>query len=112
MKKTFMFVLALTAIMLAATVAGCGDSSSSTTDGGKLDQATYDRVNKGMSADAVRSLAGEPQKKEEQTTMGEHTMGDMVMEGEMTTEYWYYQGDKGWVRIEIAGGQVTGKSGY
>ena len=30
----------------------------------------------------------------------------------MNVENWYYQGSKGWVRIEVSDGKVTAKTGY
>jgi len=44
---------------------------------------------------------------------GGHSMGGGSMTGDsMNMEYWYYQGSKGWVRLEITDDKVTAKSGY
>jgi len=66
-----------------------------------------------MSADQVKSLAGEPVRTESKAMSGGHSMGEGSMSGDnMNMEYWYYQGSKGWVRLEITDDKVTAKSGY
>lgn len=104
---TIMLLLAF----LAATAAGCGTTSSSG-EAGSLDRATYDRISNGMSADEVRATAGEPQKTEQTSMAGGHSMGGMEMSDDMLTESWYYQGEKGLIRINFTNSRVTGKSGY
>lgn len=111
-KLTKLTVLLLSMSLVAVVAAGCGDSSSTTTSNGRLDRAAYDRISDGMSADEVKAIAGGPQKTDQSSMAGGHSMGGMEMEGEMVVDYWYYQGEKGWVRIELTNARVTGKSGY
>lgn len=104
------WIIALSLVLLASTGIGCGTSSS---DGSaNIDRTAYDRITDGMSDSEVRAIAGEPEKTEQSTMPAGHSMGGMEMTEDMVTESWYYQGEKGWVRIDLTDGRVTGKNGY
>lgn len=111
--KKFLIAIAAAALVLGllAVTSGCGTQSSA--DGAsQLNPDKYAQINDGMTADQVKAIAGEPSKTEQKSTGGGHQMSGMTMDSTMTTEYWYYQGSKGWVRLELADGKLTSKSGY
>lgn len=111
MKRILIVCMAAGALLaLVAAASGCGASASGST--ASLSQETYDKVQVGATADALKAVAGEPARTETKSMSGSHSMGGMTMNGSMTVEYWYYQGSKGWVRFVIAEGKVTSKSGY
>ncbi len=104
-------VTAAAALALLILVGGCGTQASSGTS--SLSQEKYASIEVGMSTDALKSIAGEPVKTEAKNMSGGHSMaGGSMTGGSMNMEYWYYQGNKGWVRLEIADDKVTAKSGY
>lgn len=112
-KKAATAVLGGAAILLLLAmlvVSGCGSASASSA---QLSQETYAKITEDMSGSALKSLAGEPQRIETKQTGGGHQMGDgSSMGSSMSVENWYYQGSKGWVRIEVSDGKVSNKSGY
>ncbi|MFA6002391.1 MAG: hypothetical protein WC828_09840 [Thermoleophilia bacterium] len=111
MKKTLAIFAALSAVVVLAIISGCGTQASS--DSSNLSSEKYAQINIGMTADQVKSLAGEPSRTEAKNMSGGHSMGGGSMSGDsMNMEYWYFQGSKGWVRLEMADGKVTAKSGY
>ncbi|MFA5810636.1 MAG: hypothetical protein WC935_09960 [Thermoleophilia bacterium] len=111
MKKTLAIFAAITAFMVLTIISGCGTQAS--TDSSNLSSEKYAQINVGMSADQVKSMAGEPSRTEAKSMSGGHSMDGGTMSGDsMNMEYWYYQGSKGWVRLEMADGKVTAKSGY
>ncbi|MFA5802357.1 MAG: hypothetical protein WC911_07755 [Thermoleophilia bacterium] len=111
MKKTLALIVAAIAIAALIAISGCGTQAS--TDSSNLSSEKYAQINVGMSADQVKSLAGEPSRTEAKSMSGGHSMGGGSMSGDaMSMEYWYYQGSKGWVRLEMADGKVSAKSGY
>lgn len=115
MGRALMLVLAIALLGLAAAAAGCGTQASAGGNGGqsKLTKDVYAQIEKGMSVDQLKSLVGEPARKESKSMGGGHSMGDgSSMGASMNMEYWYYQGDKGWVRLEVTDGKVYSKSGY
>lgn len=101
-------------IAVLAIISGCGgsqasgDAKSASTE---LTAEKYAQLTEGMPADQIKAIAGEPTKKESKSASGGHAMGNMSG-GSMNMEYWYYQGAKGWVRLEIGEGKLTSKSGY
>jgi len=103
---------AATILLLAVLfISGCGSASAN--GGAQLSQDTYAKIENGMAASALKSLAGEPQRTETKSMGGGHQMADGGQMGSsMAVENWYYQGSKGWVRIELSDGKVTNKSGY
>ncbi|MHB8859850.1 MAG: hypothetical protein ACYC6Z_10285 [Thermoleophilia bacterium] len=108
MKRILIVCLAVGALLaLVASASGCG--SSATANSANLSQDSYNKIDTGATADAVRAVAGNPARVEKKTVS---QMPGMVMNGDMTVEYWYYQGSKGWVRFEVTDGKVTNKSGY
>jgi len=112
MKKT-LIAAAAAALLLAlpAISSGCGDSAAAGSN--NMTPEKYNTIEVGMSSDQVKSIAGDPIKKETKSMHAGHSMGNgSVAGGSMTMEYWYYQGNKGWVRLEVADGKVTAKSGY
>jgi hypothetical protein len=112
MKRFLIVIIAGTAMLgLLAWLSGCGASASADAD--NLSQEKYEKIKTGMSTDALKTIAGEPAKTEAKSMGGGHSMGGGSMSGEsMTMEYWYYQGSKGWVRIEVGDNKVLSKSGY
>lgn len=108
MKRYLVVSLVLLAFVLPAA-AGCGGGSGGSSE---LTREKYDQITVGMAAEKVKAIAGEPSRTETKTMAAGEPMGGMVMTGDMVTEYWYYQGDKGWVRLEITDGRMTSKSGY
>lgn len=111
MKKTLAIFVAFIAFLMLTIISGCGTQAS--TDSSNLSSEKYAQINVGMSADQVKSVAGEPSRTEAKSMSGGHSMGGGTMSGDsMNMEYWYYQGSKGWVRLEVADGKVTAKSGY
>ncbi|MHB1390737.1 MAG: hypothetical protein ACYCXF_05805 [Thermoleophilia bacterium] len=112
MKAKIISILAALAFLTFSVVAaGCGTQAA--TDSSKLTQANYERIETGMSAAQLKTLAGAPARTEAKSMSGGHAMADgSTMGGTMTSEYWYYQGDKGWVRVKVADGKVSSKSGY
>lgn len=109
--KIITILAALALLTLAAVAAGCGTQAA--TDSSKLTQVKYAQIETGMSADQLKALASEPARTEAKSMSGGHAMADgNTMGGSMTAEYWYYQGDNGWVRVEVADGKVASKSGY
>ncbi|MHB9112435.1 MAG: hypothetical protein ACYC4D_07380 [Thermoleophilia bacterium] len=102
---------ALTMLTLLAYASGCGTQAS--TDSKDLSREQYDSIEVGMTTESLKSIAGEPSKTEDKSVSGGHSMGDGSMTGDsMDMQYWYYQGNKGWIRLEIADNKVTAKSGY
>lgn len=111
MKKTLVIFAAFTVVVALAIISGCGTQAS--TDSSNLSSEKYSQINIGMATDQVKSVAGEPSRTETKSTSGGHSMGGGTMSGDsMNMEYWYYQGSKGWVRLEMADGKVSSKSGY
>jgi tetrahydromethanopterin S-methyltransferase subunit E len=111
--KKLLIAMGTAALLLGllAVVSGCGTQASA--DGAsQLSPEKYAQINDGMTADQVKAIAGEPSKTEQKTTSGGHQMSGMTMDSTMSTEYWYYQGSKGWVRLELADGKLSSKSGY
>lgn len=95
---------------LTAVASGCGSEAQSQS---KITQEQYNRLEKGMSADQMKSMMGEPSKTESQSGgMGGMSGMNHSMGGSGSMEYWYYEGEKGPVKIEMMNGQVTGKSGF
>ena len=108
MKRILIVCVAVGALLaLVAVAAGCGSSAAA--NSANLSQDSYNKINNGATADAVKAVAGEPARVERKTVS---QMPGMVMNGDMTIEYWYYQGSKGWVRFEMTEGKVTNKTGY
>lgn len=103
-------IAAVAALALLAYVSGCGTQAS--TDAQNLSQEKYAGIEVGMTADALKAIAGEPAKTEAKGMSGGHSMGNGSSGDSMNMEYWYYQGSKGWVRIELADNKVSSKSGY
>ncbi|MHB8792187.1 MAG: hypothetical protein ACYC6O_02440 [Thermoleophilia bacterium] len=102
---------ALATLMLLAYASGCGAQASS--DSKDLSREQYDSIAVGMTTDSLKSIVGEPTKTEDKSMSSGHSMGGGSMTGEsMDMQYWYYQGSKGWIRLEIADNKVTAKSGY
>lgn len=102
---------AIASLTLLAYASGCGTQAA--TDSKDLTREQYDSIEVGMTTDSLKGIAGEPTKTEAKSMSGGHSMGDGSMTGEsMDMQYWYYQGSKGWIRLEIAGNKVTAKSGY
>ena len=111
MKKRMLFLPVFIALLAIVLIAGCGTQAS--TDSPNLTSDKFAQINIGMSSDQVKSMAGEPSRTEAKNMSGGHSMGEGTMSGNaMSMEYWYYQGSKGWGRLEIADGKVTAKSGY
>lgn len=112
MRRIIVTSLAITALAVTvAVVIGCGTTSSGPSS--KLSKDSYAQIEVGMTAGEVTALAGEPSRKEDKSAGGGHSMSSGEMAGEaMVMENWYYQGDNGWVRLELADGKVTGKEGY
>lgn len=108
MKRLSVLLIFVTLLVLPI-LAGCGSGSSSSQE---LNREKYDQISNGMTADQVKSLAGDPAKTESSTMSGGHSMGGATMTSAMTVEYWYYQGSRGWVRLTMSDGKVTSKSGY
>lgn len=112
MKKLLIAMGAAALVLgLLAVISGCGTQASA---GGstQLNPDKYAQITEGMTADQVKAIAGDPSKTEQKSTGGGHQMNGMTMDSAMSTEYWYYQGSKGWVRLELADGKLTSKSGY
>ena len=106
MKKKLLTVLTIAVALAAIAIAsGCGATA---TGQSQLSADKYKQITTGMSADQVKSIAGDPAKTESKDT---GSMPGMQMNGDKM-DYWYYQGSQGWVRLEISGGKVTNKSGY
>ncbi|MBK5224958.1 MAG: hypothetical protein JJD96_00075 [Thermoleophilia bacterium] len=103
-------IAAVAALGLLAYASGCGTQAS--TDAQNLSQEKYAGIVVGMTADALKAIAGEPAKTEAKSMSGGHSMGNGSSGDSMNMEYWYYQGSKGWVRIELADNKVSSKSGY
>ncbi|MHB0915375.1 MAG: hypothetical protein ACYC5A_08680 [Thermoleophilia bacterium] len=111
MKRVTIILIIFAVLALAVTaLVGCGTTSADSAD--KLSRDEYAQVEVGMSAADVTALLGEPSRKEEKSMSGGHSMGGGVSGQAMEMEDWYYQGDSGWVRLELADGKVTGKEGY
>ena len=111
MKKILIICAAFTTLALLAFAGGCGTQAS--TDSKELSREQYDSIQVGMTTDSLKGMAGEPSKTEAKSMSGGHSMGDGSMTGEsMDMQYWYYQGSKGWIRLEVADNKVTAKSGY
>lgn len=109
--KATAIIAALALLTISVVAAGCGTQAA--TDSSKLTQDKYSKIETGMTAEQLKTLAGEPARTEAKNMSGGHAMADgNSMGNTMTAEYWYYQGDKGWVRVEIADGKVSSKSGY
>ena len=109
--KLSLVLAALTLLGLSIIATGC--STQAAADSSKLTQDKYAQIQTGMSAAQLKALAGEPARTEAKSTSGGHVMADgSTMGGNMVAEYWYYQGDKGWVRVEVANDKVSAKSGY
>ncbi len=112
MKKTLLLIaMAATGLILLAYASGCGSEAASA-DASTLSRETYDKIEVGMTGDALRKMVGEPVKTEAKSMSGGHSMGGSMADSGMTMEYWYYQGSKGWVRIEVGDNKVSSKSGY
>lgn len=112
MKKTLIAAAAAVLLLGLLTISsGCGDSTAAGSN--NLTPEKYNLIEIGMSTDQVKLIAGNPIKKETKSMHAGHSMGNGSMAaGSMTMEYWYYQGNKGWVRLEVADGKVSAKSGY
>ncbi|MDO8737126.1 MAG: hypothetical protein Q7K29_08630 [Thermoleophilia bacterium] len=112
MKKNLIITAAaITTLIFLAYAAGCGTQGAS--DSRELSREQYDSIQVGMTTDSLKSMAGEPSKTEAKSMSGGHSMGEGSMTGEsMDMQYWYYQGSKGWVRLEVADNKITAKSGY
>lgn len=114
--KKLLIAMAAAALLLGllAVTSGCGTQVSAGGSGNstQLNPDKYAQITDGMTTDQVKTIAGEPSKTEQKSTGGGHQMSGMTMDDPMTTEYWYYQGDKGWVRLEMTDGKLTSKSGY
>lgn len=105
-------LVAVALLGLIVIASGCGSQAPAQNES-KLTQEQYAKIEKGMTADQLKSMAGEPSRKEAKNSGGGHSMGDgSSMGSSMAMEYWYYQGDKGWVRLEVTDGKVSAKSGY
>ncbi len=103
-------IAGLAAALLAAVLAissGCGSTVAAGSSSLSVDK--YNQIQAGMPADQVKAIAGEPARTESRDTG--NSMPGMKMNG-TRMDYWYYQGSKGWVRVELAAGQVTAKTGY
>jgi hypothetical protein len=119
-KKSLAIVLAALVLLIALVAAGCGTqataggaSGGDTGGKSKLTKEIYAQIETGMTVDNLKSVAGEPSRTEAKSMGGGHNMGDGDSMGDaMEIEYWYYQGDKGWVRLEVAEDKVYSKSGY
>lgn len=105
-----LFILAVAGVAVLLASAGCGGSASG--DSSKLTREQYNQVSVGMTAEQVKSIAGAPVKTETSSMPAGHSMGGSVMTTTMNYEYWYYQGDRGWVRLQLTNGKVDAKSGY
>ncbi|MHB1411896.1 MAG: hypothetical protein ACYCXU_00655 [Thermoleophilia bacterium] len=102
-------VAALAAVLVITTLAiasGCGAATAG--QPAELSADKYNQINVGMTSDQVKSIAGDPARTESKDT---GSMPGMHMNGSQM-DYWYYQGSRGWVRIEVSEGKVTAKSGY
>jgi len=112
MKKNLLIIAAAIATLtFLAYASGCGTQGSSGSN--ELSREQYDNIQVGMNTDSLKSMAGEPSRTEAKSMSGGHSMGNGSMTGEsMDMQYWYYQGSKGWVRIEVADNKITAKSGY
>ena len=108
MKKAIFAGLAAALVAgLLIVSSGCGGQAAAGSSDMSVEK--YNQINVGMSKDQVKSIAGEPARTETKNAGG--SMAGMQMSnGNM--DYWYYQGSKGWVRLEVADGKVTSKSGY
>ena len=93
-------------ISALAVASGCGTATAG--QSAELGANKYDQIATGMTADQVKSIAGDPARIESKDT---GSMPGMQMNGGKM-DYWYYQGSHGWVRIEVSDGKVTAKSGY
>jgi len=110
-RNLLLIVAAMATLTVLAYTSGCGTQASS--DSKQLSREQYDSIQVGMTTDSLKSMAGEPSKTEAKSMSGGHSMGDGSMTGEsMDMQYWYYQGSKGWVRLEVADNKITAKSGY
>lgn len=111
MKKILITLAAAGALLgLLLLASGCGSSASA--DASKLTKEKYDQIEVGMSSDAIKKIAGEPSKTETKSMSGSHQMSGGSMSTNMSVEYWYYQGSKGWVRLDVGQGELLAKSGY
>lgn len=111
--KKLLIAMAAGALLLGALLAasGCG-SQSAEGSGTELSSEKYAQLEEGMPSDQIIAIAGEPSKKEQKSTSGGHQMSGGTMDASMPVENWYYQGSKGWVRLEVSDGKLTSKSGY
>jgi hypothetical protein len=110
--KKYLILAAAAALLLAfvALSSGCGTQASGSST--ELSSEKYAQLEDGMSVDQVKAIAGEPAKTESKKVSGGHAMEGMDMSEAMDVEYFYYQGSKGWVRLEMSDGKLTSKSGY
>lgn len=111
--KKLLIAMGAAALLLGVLVAasGCGTQASAGA-GTELSSEKYAQLQEGMSSDQIKAIAGEPSKKEQKSTSGGHQMSGMTMNESMTVESWYYQGSKGWIRLEVSDGKLSSKSGY
>ena len=108
MKKILVVCVAAVALLtLNAAASGCGSGAAA--NSATLSQDGYNKIDVGATSDTLKTIAGEPSRTEKRTVS---QMPGMAMSSDMTIEYWYYQGSKGWVRFEITEGKVSSKSGY
>jgi len=112
MKKYLVITMAaITSLMLLAYATGCGTQTS--TDSKNLTREQYDSIEVGMTTESLKGIAGEPSKTEAKSMGGGHSMGEGSMTDQsMDMQYWYYQGSKGFIRLEVGDNKVTAKSGY
>ena len=97
-------------LLSVIAISACGTQASGKSSNMTAEQ--YAQISTGMASDQLKSIIGDPVRTEAKSMGGGHSMGDGNMSSSMDLEYWYYQGNKGWVRLEIAEGKVTAKSGY